>query len=140
MRKTVDLSDFPKRYEGHPQPLVLRASPALVGTMARTQITNMFGSTINLGIPDDVFKDAVHLISLWRREAPDLDKQISKRHQSPRTDSSSSGAKKKKKSPQSNKGIAKSSKDRGHSRGVAKGTFKNRMIAALETIVAQSST
>lgn len=127
--RVVDLSEFPKRYNGDPQALVLKASPTLVGNRPRKQITNVLGETINIGIPEDVLKDAAHLVSLWNRAAPEVDKQISKRHQDPGTDSSSGGVKKKKKSPRSNKGIAKSSKSRGRSgrsRGIAKGTSKNR--------------
>jgi hypothetical protein len=114
----VDLSSFPKRYNGNSQALALKASSALVQTRPKTQITNLHGK--NIGIPEDVFKDAVNLISLWRRKAPELDKQISKHHHGP---GSSGGVKKKKNSPQS---IAKSSKNRGRSRGVAKGTSKKR--------------
>jgi hypothetical protein len=94
-----------------------------VQTRPKTQITNLHGKTINIGIPEDVFKDAVNLISLWRRKAPELDKQISKHHHGP---GSSGGVKKKKNSPQSSEGIDKSSKNRGRSRSVAKGTSKKR--------------
>ena len=129
----MDPLEFPKRYDGDLQALVLKASPALVGNPPGDQITNLLGKTINLGIPEEVFKDAANLVSLWRRKAPKVNKQISKRHQDPGTSSSSSGAvkekkgavKKKKKSPQSNKG-AKSSKNRGHSRQRVEGTSKNR--------------
>jgi hypothetical protein len=107
----VDLSSFPKRYNGNSQALALKASSALVQTRPKTQITNLHGK--NIGIPEDVFKDAVNLISLWRRKAPELDKQISKRHFIRQCE-------------ESNKGIAKSPKNRGHSRGIAKGTSKNR--------------
>ena len=136
----MDPLEFPKRYDGDLQALVLKASPALVGNPPGDQITNLLGKTINLGIPEEVFKDAANLVSLWRRKAPKVNKQISKRHQDPGTSSSSSGAvkekkgavkkkkgavKKKKKSPQSNKG-AKSSKNRGHSRQRVEGTSKSR--------------
>ena len=129
----MDPLEFPKRYDGDLQALVLKASPALVGNPPGDQITNLLGKTINLGIPEEVFKDAANLVSLWRRKAPKVNKQISKRHQDPGTSSSSSGAvkekkgavKKKKKSPQSNKG-AKSSKNRGHSRQRVEGASKNR--------------
>jgi len=122
----VDPSSFPKRYNGNPQALVLKASPALLETRPRRQITNLHGKTINIGIPEDVFKDAVNLVLLWRRGALELDKQISKHHHDPGTNSSSGRVKKKKKSPQSNKGIVKSSKNRGRSRGIVKGTSKKR--------------
>jgi hypothetical protein len=75
--RIVDLSEFPKRYDGDPQALVLKASPTLVGNRPRKQITNELGKTINLVISEDVLKDAANLVSLWSREAPEVDKQIS---------------------------------------------------------------
>jgi hypothetical protein len=130
--RIVDLSEFPKRYDGNPQALVLKASPALVGNPPGDQITNLLGKTINLGIPEDVFKDAVNLVSLWRRKAPEVNKQISKRHQDPGTDSSSGDVKSLTKVSPRVLRIAATLE--------ASPRALLKTVATLETIVAQSST
>lgn len=120
MMKNIDPMDFPKRYNGDAQALILKASSGLVETLPGKRITTKNG---DIGLPEDVFKNALELLSLWKREAPGLDMQMLKRPQDPGTESSSDGKRKKFFQP-SKKGIAMSPKNRGKSRG--KDPSKNR--------------